>query len=175
MIDFKSKIINALRFIIALRSLKLNALERLAFKFSLIASNSVLMGLLILGSITKMIQPWVIHEHNMSENYENPKTNRPVEYRIARAVLSTKDSDDVNITMPFIWLCRYTSLTYSLMKDWVKIVHPKLMNGTITIKYVDASHVTTVNVSLADDTWVIEGVTEPEPVMFNNFPILTKQ
>lgn len=178
---FKSKItdiaIAIAEFLIEIRARKLNVLERMAFYMCVYAHTDLLMMLACIGIIGQWSAPHIISEHSLSENYVHPRTRKPRQYHMISAQIGVYD-----ITLRLAWLSRHTELDMQSLRKWIQIAYPNssLETSRVVMKVlpIEAGKKLlsrTVVYDLKDETWCIEGEMDPEPVMFDAFPLFTKQ
>lgn len=165
-----------LRYILSWRSWKLNLLEQIAFYCAVYLHRDILVFLINLGSLVKGVWSQTIKEHDMTTSNKNDY------YYIYSAQLGGHDVHDRHelhdVLTPLLWLSKYTDLDAAVFKKWVDAVYPQKNYNKL---HICVSGMRTVNVSndiivdLEKNTWLIHGETEQTDIMFDAFPLFTKQ
>lgn len=165
------KLLAFLRYILSWRAWKLNILEQIAFYCAVYLHKDILTALINLGSLFKGVWPQTIKEHDTTTSDKNAY------YYIYSARLEFRDVRD-DILIPFLWLSKYTDLDATAFKKWVDTTYPQKHYNKVHICAADIRTInalSTLIVDLEKNTWLIHEETEESDIMFDAFPLFTKQ
>lgn len=170
------KILAFLRYVLSWRSWKLNILEQIAFYCAVYLHNDILFVLINLGSLFKGVWAQAIKEHELTTSDTNAY------YYIYSARLEDHEVRDIHelrdILTPLLWLSKYTDLDLTTFKKWVDTTYPQKHYNKLHICAADIRAINAhsdIIVDLEKNAWLIRNETEETNIMFDAFPLFTKQ